>query len=210
MTRFSRTVSSVSSVSCCGTTPIRARICRSVRPRVHAEDAQLAGASAATRSRSSASRSSCRRRSGPRKPNASPGATSKSMPSTAVNVPNRFVRPRARISGAAPSAGDVGIGGRMVPPRRGSTPGRRGAAAPPGSAEEALELRADDPVALARGALERAAVRHADVPAVVARSCRAAAGRRPRPSRSGGGRRAWSPGTPGSGGTRRCRRGPPS
>jgi hypothetical protein len=35
---------------------------------------------------------------GPRNPNASPGATSKSMPSTAVNVPKRFVSPRAWIS----------------------------------------------------------------------------------------------------------------
>ena len=29
---------------------------------------------------------------GPRKPNASPGATSKSTPSTAVNSPNRLVK----------------------------------------------------------------------------------------------------------------------
>ena len=36
---------------------------------------------------------------GPRNPNASPGATSKSMPSTAVNVPKRLVRPRAWING---------------------------------------------------------------------------------------------------------------
>jgi hypothetical protein len=35
---------------------------------------------------------------GPRKPNASPRCTSKSMPSTAVNVAKRFVRPRAEMS----------------------------------------------------------------------------------------------------------------
>src|ERR1700722_3696690 len=33
---------------------------------------------------------------GPRKPNASPRKISKSIPSTAVKLPNRFVRPRAR------------------------------------------------------------------------------------------------------------------
>ena len=44
---------------------------------------------------------------GPRKPNDSPGATSKSMASTAVNSPNRFVRPRAWMSGAS---GISGIG----------------------------------------------------------------------------------------------------
>ncbi len=37
---------------------------------------------------------------GPRKPNASPGATVMSMPSTAVNSPNRLTSPRAVISGA--------------------------------------------------------------------------------------------------------------
>jgi hypothetical protein len=37
---------------------------------------------------------------GPRKPNASPRATSKSMPSTAISVPNSFRRPRAWINGA--------------------------------------------------------------------------------------------------------------
>ena len=35
---------------------------------------------------------------GPRKPNDSPGATSKSMASTAVNSPNRLVSPRAWMS----------------------------------------------------------------------------------------------------------------
>ena len=36
---------------------------------------------------------------GPRKPNASPGRTSTSMPSTAVKSPNRFTSPRAWMSG---------------------------------------------------------------------------------------------------------------
>ena len=36
---------------------------------------------------------------GPRKPKLSPAATSKSMPSTAVNTPKRLVRPRAWMSG---------------------------------------------------------------------------------------------------------------
>ena len=38
---------------------------------------------------------------GPRKPNASPRRTSTSIPSTAVNSPNRLVSPRARISTSA-------------------------------------------------------------------------------------------------------------
>ena len=36
---------------------------------------------------------------GPRKPKATPRSTSKSMPSTAVKSPNRFVRPRAWMRG---------------------------------------------------------------------------------------------------------------
>src|SRR5687767_12413951 len=38
---------------------------------------------------------------GPRNPKASPARTSKSMPSTAVNAANRFVRRRARTRGSA-------------------------------------------------------------------------------------------------------------
>jgi len=38
---------------------------------------------------------------GPRKPKASPGRTSKSIPATAVNVSNRLVRERADTSDAA-------------------------------------------------------------------------------------------------------------
>ena len=47
---------------------------------------------------------------GPRKPKLSPGATSKSIASTAVSVPKRLVRPRAWMSGAA--TGFSGMGGR--------------------------------------------------------------------------------------------------
>jgi hypothetical protein len=49
---------------------------------------------------------------GPRKPNDSPGATSKSMASTAVKPPNRLVRPRAWISeeGDAASRADACAG----------------------------------------------------------------------------------------------------
>jgi hypothetical protein len=36
---------------------------------------------------------------GPKKPNASPRATSKSMPSTAISSPKRLPKPRAEISG---------------------------------------------------------------------------------------------------------------
>jgi hypothetical protein len=44
---------------------------------------------------------------GPRNPKASPGATSKSIPSTAVSLPNRFVSPRAWMSDVS---GDPGMG----------------------------------------------------------------------------------------------------
>ena len=47
---------------------------------------------------------------GPRNPNDSPGATSKSMPSTAVNSPNRLVRPRAWMSEAVGVDGVLGAG----------------------------------------------------------------------------------------------------
>ncbi len=45
---------------------------------------------------------------GPRKPKASPGCTSKSMPSTATNDPNRLVSDVASMSGA-PGAGVTDI-----------------------------------------------------------------------------------------------------
>ena len=41
---------------------------------------------------------------GPRKPNASPRYRSKSIPSTAVKLPNFLVRPRARTSTSVPEA----------------------------------------------------------------------------------------------------------
>src|SRR5258705_2828329 len=99
MMRFSRTVSSLSSVSDCGTTPRRARICgpsctgsmsrmRSVPPdggetQPIMRIVELLPAPF-----------------GPRKPNASPRWTSKSMQSTAVSEPNSFRRPRAWMRGA--------------------------------------------------------------------------------------------------------------
>src|SRR5262245_5102394 len=43
---------------------------------------------------------------GPRKPNDSPRATSKSMASTAVNSPNRLVSPRAWMSGVVSGSVD--------------------------------------------------------------------------------------------------------
>src|SRR5918912_2514852 len=97
--RFSRTVSSWSSVSCWGTTPSRARI------RAPSE----AGSRPSTRSAPDVrgeTQPTIRMVEvlpaplGPRKPNASPAFTSKSMPSTATRAPKRLVRPRAKTSGA--------------------------------------------------------------------------------------------------------------
>src|SRR5581483_2354424 len=99
MTMFSRTVSSMSSVSCCGTTPRRARI---------------RGPSRSGSRPSTLSSPSVRGETqpiirivddlpapfGPRKPKASPRSTAKSIPSTAVRSPKRLTSPRARISGA--------------------------------------------------------------------------------------------------------------
>src|SRR5262245_6210460 len=98
MTMFSRTVRSMSSVSCCGTTPRRPRM--------------------ATPSRAGSSPKTVRVPSvtgetqpimrivdvfpapfGPRKPNASPRWRSKSIPSTATKSPKRFTRSRAWMSG---------------------------------------------------------------------------------------------------------------
>src|SRR5260221_3265567 len=98
MTRLSSTVSSVSRVSCCGTTPIRARI----------RGPSRSGSSPSTDSSPPVTGDTqpivrivdvLPGPFGPRNPNASPGATSKSIESTAVNVPNRLVRFRARMSG---------------------------------------------------------------------------------------------------------------
>src|SRR5512134_737143 len=95
---FSRTVSSMSSVSCCGTTPRRARIFEPSR----------AGSIPRTRSVPSLTGETqpimrivdvFPAPFGPRKPKASPRWRSKSIPSTATNSPKRFTRSRAWMSG---------------------------------------------------------------------------------------------------------------
>src|SRR3989440_3892568 len=99
MMRFSRTVSSLSSVSCCGTTPRR--------PRIRGPSAT--GAMSRMRSVPAVGGDTqpiirivelFPAPFGPRKPNASPRCTSKSIPSTAASSPNFFTSPRAWISGA--------------------------------------------------------------------------------------------------------------
>src|SRR5438309_568770 len=52
---------------------------------------------------------------GPRKPKASPGATSKSIASTATNSPKRFVRPRARIRAGSGAVGWSFMGRESYP-----------------------------------------------------------------------------------------------
>src|SRR5262245_13220067 len=98
MTMFSRTVSSMSSVSCCGTTPRRPRIFEPSR----------AGSIPRTRRVPSVTGETqpimrivdvFPAPLGPRKPNASPRWRSKSIPSTATKSPNRFTRSRAWMSG---------------------------------------------------------------------------------------------------------------
>src|SRR4051794_32574330 len=112
MTRLSRTESSVSRVSCCGTTPSRPRI----------RGPSTAGSS--PRIRSSPALTGDTHPTirivlvlpapfGPRKPKLSPVATSKSMPSTAVKSPNFLVSPRAWMSGVGVSS--CAMGPRMVP-----------------------------------------------------------------------------------------------
>src|SRR5581483_572123 len=101
MTMFSRTVSSVSSVSCCGTTPRRARMRgpsrAGSRPRIR-NVPPLTGETQPIMRIVELLPAPF----GPRKPNASPRWTSKSIPSTAVSAPKRFTSPRAQTSG--PSA----------------------------------------------------------------------------------------------------------
>src|SRR5262249_54152790 len=58
---------------------------------------------------------------GPRNPNASPRATSKSIPSTAVNPPKRLVSPRATMYG--PSGYGVWVTLGTVPSGTDRTPG---------------------------------------------------------------------------------------
>ena len=97
MTMFSRTVSSMSSVSSCGTTPSRPRI----------STPSFAGSSPKTRSVPSVTGETqpiirivdvFPAPFGPRKPNASPRRRSKSIPSTALSSPNVLTSPRAWIS----------------------------------------------------------------------------------------------------------------
>src|SRR5262245_46516072 len=98
MTMFSRTVSSMSRVSCCGTTPRRARIFapsragsspRTVRvPPVTGETQPIMRIVDVFPAPF-----------GPRKPKASPRWRSKSIPSTATKSPKRFTRSRAWMSG---------------------------------------------------------------------------------------------------------------
>src|SRR3954469_5484193 len=100
---FSRTVSSMSSVSSCGTTPSRARMSAPL----------LFGSRPSTRSVPPLGGETqpimrivelLPAPFGPRKPNASPCCTSKSIASTAVRSPNCLIRPRACTSGSSVAA----------------------------------------------------------------------------------------------------------
>src|SRR5579862_631312 len=97
MMTFSRTVSSLSRLSCCGTTPRRPRIvgpsASGSRPRTRSVPPPTGETEPIIRIVELFPAPF-----GPRKPKASPLLTSKSMPSTAVRPPKRFVRPRAWMS----------------------------------------------------------------------------------------------------------------
>src|SRR4051812_39032035 len=103
MIRFSRTVSSVSSVSACGTTPRRARMSgpssTGSRPRMRSVPPVGGETQPIMRIVELLPAPF-----GPRKPNASPRWTSKSTPSTAVSSPKSLRRPRAWIIGSAVDA----------------------------------------------------------------------------------------------------------
>src|SRR5664280_521562 len=105
----------MSSVSCCGTTPRRARIrgpsTRGSMPRTDSSPPDTGETQAIIRIAEVLPAPF-----GPRKPKDSPGATSKSMASTAVIPPKRFVSPRARRRGAV---GVSSMGGGVYPPGRG-------------------------------------------------------------------------------------------
>src|SRR6202042_3775389 len=96
MSRFSRTVSSTSRESSCGTTPSRARItgpsATGSRPKIVSSPAVGGETQPIMRIVEDLPAPF-----GPRKPKASPRRSSKSTPSTAVKLPNRLVRPRARM-----------------------------------------------------------------------------------------------------------------
>src|SRR5213592_3290878 len=99
MIRFSRTVSSMSSVSSCGTTPRRARIfgpsCTGSMPRMRSVPPEGGETQPIIRIVELLPAPL-----GPRKPNASPRCTAKSTPSTATMRSNSLRRPRASIRGA--------------------------------------------------------------------------------------------------------------
>src|SRR6188508_3127880 len=98
MRTFSRTVSSKSSVSCWGTTPSRALIAgpstAGSRPRMRSVPADTGETQPIIRIVELLPAPF-----GPRNPNASPGWTSRSIPSTATRSPKRLTRPRAWIMG---------------------------------------------------------------------------------------------------------------
>src|SRR6476619_5078290 len=101
MMMFSRTVSSMSSVSSCGTTPRRARI---FTPSRAGSRPRMCSVPSVTGETQPIMRmvEVFPAPFGPRKPNASP--RSKSIPSTATNSPNRLTRLRAWIRGCALTA----------------------------------------------------------------------------------------------------------
>src|SRR6266487_1402094 len=103
MMMFSRTVSSMSSVSCCGTTPSLARMSApsaiGSSPRMLSVPPEGGETQPIIRIVEVLPAPF-----GPRKPNASPRSTSKSTPSTATSSPNRFMSPRACTSGGCAPA----------------------------------------------------------------------------------------------------------
>src|ERR1700733_6313166 len=97
MSRFSRTVSSTSSVSSCGTTPsldlMAGPSATGSRPRMDSSPPVGGETQPIMRMVDDLPAPF-----GPRKPNASPRRRSKSIPSTATKSPKLFVSPRARMS----------------------------------------------------------------------------------------------------------------
>src|SRR3989337_1543003 len=114
MSRFSRTVSSVSRLSCCGRTPScagrRRRSAAGSRPRTRRVPPEIGETQPIMRIVEVLPAPL-----GPRKPKDSPGATSKSMASTAVKSPKRLVSPRAEMSEAA-EGWDTGANGTAAIP----------------------------------------------------------------------------------------------
>src|SRR6202165_4080206 len=115
MIRFSRTVSSRSRVSACGTTPSRARISA---PNASGSLTKTVSVPEVTGETQEIMRivEVLPAPFGPRKPKASPRATSKSMASTAINSPKRLPRPRAEISGSGLDSSTVLLG-NVLPSR---------------------------------------------------------------------------------------------